>query len=445
MSVHLETPFVLPCGQKLRNRIVKGAMTEGVADGLNRATHRHATLYRHWAKTGAAVLLTGNVMIDRDVLERPGNIVIDGRHPHTFDREARAQLASMSAAACSGGGEVWMQISHAGRQSPRYVTKSPRAPSPVSVDLLGLYAQPVALTIDELPELVQRYAFAAEIARDTGFTGVQVHSAHGYLLSSFLSPHANRREDAYGGPIEHRARLLIEILRATRQRVGADFAISVKLNSDDFRKGGFSQEDCLAVVKLLNREGIDCLELSGGTYEQPRLLGFEGKPGSVVAVRESTRSREAYFLAYAEELRKVATMPMMVTGGFRTRAGMNEALAEDACDLIGIARPFMTASDEVRALIDGKLDELPSPERHQFLRAQGIWSPTSPFLLGRMLNVMGAVGWSYHQIMRLADGLVPQPERGLLRSFVEHWLREFSAAWQMRRARRRQAADQQGS
>ncbi|MBK8286019.1 MAG: NADH:flavin oxidoreductase/NADH oxidase family protein [Ahniella sp.] len=442
MTVLIDSPFVLPCGQKLRNRIVKAAMTEGVADGLNRATHRHAILYRHWAATGAGVLLTGNVMVDHDVLERPGNIVIDGRHPHTYDREARAQLATFSAAARSGGGEAWMQISHAGRQSPRYVTRTPRAPSPVSVDLLGLYAQPVALHIDELPELVQRFAFAAEIARDTGFTGVQVHSAHGYLLSSFLSPHANRRDDAYGGPIENRARLLIEILRATRQRVGADFAISVKLNSDDFRKGGFSQQDCLAVVAMLNQEGIDCLEISGGTYEQPRLLGFEGKPGSVVAVRESTRSREAYFLAYAEELRKVAAMPIMVTGGFRTRAGMNEALADDACDLVGVARPFMTASSSVRSMLEGQLDELPSPERQQFLRAKGIWSPTSPFLLGRMLNVMGAVGWSYHQILRRADGLSPQPERGLVRSFIQHWLREFSAAWQMHRVRRRQTARQ---
>lgn len=433
MTLHLADPFTLPCGQRLKNRIVKAAMTEGVADALNRATPRHATLYRHWAASGAAVMLTGNVMVDRDVLERPGNIVIDGRHAYTFDAKAREGLQAMAAAARSGGGEAWMQISHAGRQSPRYVTGRPLAPSAVSVDLLGLYATPRALDAAELPDLVQRYAFAAEIARATGFTGVQIHAAHGYLLSSFLSPASNRRTDEFGGPIENRARLLIQIIRATRQRVGPDFAISVKLNSDDFRKGGFSPADCLAVVGLLNHEGIDCLEISGGTYEQPRLLGFEGKPGNVVAVRASTRVREAYFLAYAEDIRKIATMPLMVTGGFRTRAGMDAALADGACDLIGVARPFLTATPQVKALIDGKVDELPAPERQQFLRAKGLWSPTSPWLFGRILNVIGAVGWTYHQIFRLADGQPPEPDRGLLRSFVIHWLREFRAAAKRRR------------
>jgi len=412
-------------------------MTEGVADAGNRATTRHETLYRHWASSGAGVLITGNVMVDREVLERPGNVVIDGRYPKTFDETARTALRAMADAARSHGSEVWMQISHAGRQSPRYVTSRPRAPSPVSVGLLGLYATPDPLTADELPELVQRYAFAAEVARDCGFTGVQIHAAHGYLLSSFLSPHSNQRRDAWGGSVDNRARLLIDVIRATRQRVGADFAIAVKLNSDDFRKGGFTPKDCLDVVALLNHETIDCLELSGGSYEQPRLLGFEGKPGSVVAVRESTRVREAYFLAYAEDVRKVETMPLMVTGGFRTRAGMNAALEDKACDLIGVARPFMTANEDVAGLIAGRIDVLPSPERTQFLRAKGLWSPTSPWLFGRMLNVIGAVGWSYHQIFRLADGEAPQMHRGLLTSFVVHWLRELRAAVAMHSHRRR--------
>lgn len=411
-------------------------MTEGVADARNVATEAHATLYRHWAKAGAAAQITGNVMIDFGVLERPGNVVIDRRHPHTFSAEARSALQAWTRAARSEGGEIWMQISHAGRQSPRYVTAQPLAPSPVSVGLLGVYAKPRPLRDDEIAELPERFAFAAEIARDTGFTGVQIHSAHGYLLSSFLSPWTNRREPPYGGSIEARARCLLETIRAVRQRVGADFAVTVKLNSDDFRKGGFNQTECLQVVALLNQAGIDALEISGGTYEQPQLLGFAGKPDSEVAVRASTRQREAYFLSYAEEIRKVAKMPLMVTGGFRTRAGMNGALTDGACDLIGIARPFLSDPISVKRLLDHTSDELPAPERQQFIRPKGWWSPTSPILLGRVLNVIGSVGWTYHQIFRQSAGQSVEPGRGLLRSFVQHWWRELLAALRMHSARR---------
>lgn len=430
-------PFTLPCGQHLANRLVKAAMTEGVADTRNLATTAHATLYRHWAKAGAAVQITGNVMIDFQVLERPGNVVIDQKHPHTFNAEARTALKAWSAAACSEGNSVWMQISHAGRQSPHYVTRQPLAPSPISVGLLGMYAKPRPLRDDEITELPERFAFAAEVARDTGFTGVQIHSAHGYLLSSLLSPWTNRREPPYGGPIEARARCLLETIRAVRARVGRDFAVTVKLNSDDFRKGGFSQAECLQVVALLNDAGIDALEISGGTYEQPQLLGFAGKPDSEVTVRASTRQREAYFLSYAEEIRKIARMPLMVTGGFRTRAGIGGALADQACDLIGIARPYLTDPLSVRQLLQHEREELPAPERQQFIRPRGLLSPTSPFLVGRVLNVIGAVGWTYHQIFRQAAELPVEPERGLLRSFVQHWWREFSAAWRMHSARRR--------
>ncbi|AVP96174.1 NADH:flavin oxidoreductase [Ahniella affigens] len=432
---HIEDPFVLPCGQRLSNRLVKAAMTEGVADARNLATSGHASLYRTWAKAGAAVQITGNVMIDYQVLERPGNVVIDRQQAHTFGPEARAALQTWASAAKSEGGEVWMQLSHAGRQSPRYVTGRPLAPSPVSVGLLGLYAKPRALRDAEIAELPERFAFAADVARDAGFTGVQIHSAHGYLLSSLLSPWTNRREPPYGGTIEARARCLLETIEAVRARVGNDFAVTVKLNSDDFRKGGFTQADCLQVVALLNAAGIDALELSGGTYEQPQLLGFAGKPDSEVSVRASTRQREAYFLSYAEDVRKIARMPLMVTGGFRTRAGMDGALADQACDLIGIARPYLTDPLSVRQLLQHQQEALPAPERQQYIRPRGLLSPTSPFLLGRVLNVIGAVGWTYHQIFRQAADLPVEPRRGLVRSFMQHWWRECRAAFAMHRAR----------
>ncbi len=433
MSDPLAQPFPLPCGAVLPNRLCKAAMTEGLGDSRLRATERHVRLYRAWGDGGVGLQITGNVMIDRNVLERPGNVAIDPRHPPSIDAEARARLKAWSAGGTAGGGALWMQISHAGRQSPRYVTRQPVGPSEVQLQLMGNYARPRALREDEILELVQRFAQVAVIARDTGFTGVQVHGAHGYLLSSFLSPVTNQRTDAWGGSLANRARFLLETVRAVRAAVGADFPVAVKLNSDDFRKGGFSHADCLDVVQLLNGERIDLLEISGGNYEQPRLLGMGGRDQDAVQVRPSTKVREAYFLEYAGAIRKVATMPMMVTGGFRTRAGMEAALASGDTDLIGIARPFCTHVDVARRLLAGEISELPAFEHQLHLRPHGRLSPASPWLLGKMLNVLGAQGWYYQQLDRLADGRAPDLQRGMLRSFARYWWNDLSKAVQIKR------------
>ncbi len=307
----LAQPFTLPCGVTLPNRLAKAAMTEGVADAKQRATDRLNTLYRRWSEGGSGLLITGNVQIDREVLERPGNVVIV---PETEqDSVAMARLQAWAAAGTVNGNQLWMQINHAGRQSPRYVTRQPVAPSAVKLDLMGNYASPRALTEGEILGLIQRYAHAARVAQKTGFTGVQIHSAHGYLLSSFLSPITNQRNDAWGGSLANRARFLLETVRATRAAVGPNYPVAIKLNSDDFRQGGFSHEECLQVVAWLNDLQVDLLEISGGTYEQPKLLGHTGRSDSIktetVAVRTSTRQREAYFLEYAAAIRQVATMP----------------------------------------------------------------------------------------------------------------------------------------
>ena len=429
----LARPLRLPCGAELPNRLCKAAMTEGLGDHRLRATARHERLYRAWSEGGAGLLITGNVMIDRQVLERPGNVAIDPSHAPSIDAQARARLSAWAQAGTVAGNGLWMQISHAGRQSPRYVTRQPVGPSDVQLDLLGNYARPRALREDEILALVQRFAQVAVIARETGFTGVQVHGAHGYLLSSFLSPVTNRRTDAWGGSLENRARFLLETVRTVRRAVGADFPVSVKLNSDDFRKGGFSHADCLGVVQLLNGEGLDLLEISGGNYEQPRLLGVTGRDADAVEVRASTQVREAYFLDYAAAIRRVATMPLMVTGGFRTRAGMEAALASGDTDLIGIARPFCTHPGVARQLLTRELDELPAFERRLHLRPRGRLSPASPWLAAKMVNVLGAQGWYYQQMDRLADGRPVDLSRGLLRSFARYWWNDLSKAAQLRR------------
>lgn len=431
MESALSQPFRLPCGSTLPNRLCKAAMTEGLADPWLRATERHVTLYRRWSEGGAGLLLTGNVHIDRRVLERPGNVAIDRNGG--FE-----QLKAWARAGTVAGNQLWMQIAHAGRQSPRYVTGEPLAPSSVQLDMLGNYARPRELREDEILDFIQRFANAAVTAREAGFTGVQIHSAHGYLLSSWLSPVTNRRTDAWGGTIENRARFLIETLRATRKAVGADFPISVKLNSDDFRKGGFSNAECLRVVELLNSEHVDLLEISGGTYEQPRLLGFEGRSEtSTEPQRQSTKQREAYFLDYAAKIRAVAKMPLMVTGGFRTRAGMEAALQSGECDVIGLGRPLCTDPDFPKRLLSGEVDEAPRYEKSVKLGNSRWLSGASPIYFFKILNLLGQQGWYYHQIFRLADGLDAEPDRGIVKSFLGYLWDEQKTAWHMRRARRR--------
>jgi 2,4-dienoyl-CoA reductase-like NADH-dependent reductase (Old Yellow Enzyme family) len=423
-------------------------MTEGVADGALRATPRHETLYRTWSEGGAGLLLTGNVQVDRTCLERPGNVAIDSSDPRTVSTEARERLARWARAGTARGNHLWMQISHAGRQAPWYVTRRPTAPSAVQLKLLGNYARPRALTEEEILELIRRFAQAATIARETGFTGVQVHGAHGYLISSFLSPVTNLRTDAWGGPLENRARFLLEAVRAVRRAVGADFPVAVKLNSDDFRKGGFSHAECLQVVEWLNHESLDLLEVSGGTYEQPRLIGAAGRAEDAMPVRESTRAREAYFLDYAAAIRKVARMPLMVTGGFRSRAAMEAALLapspasagegwgegsgsgegprEGDCDLIGLGRPLCWQPDFPRRLLAREVDHVERIEDRLRFAEHGWRSPTSRLLAARILNTFAGQAWYYCQLFRLADGLPADLERGLLSSLAEYLRDELS-------------------
>ena len=216
----------LPCGGTLPNRLAKAAMTEGLADMAMRATERHAQLYRRWSEGGAGLSITGNVMVDRRYLERPGNVAIDLSYPSSVDALARRRLREWAEAGTVAGNHLWMQISHAGRQTPRYVASRPVGASDVRLDLLGNYARPRALSEREILDIVRGFAQAAAIARECGFTGVQVHAAHGYLISSFLSPVTNRRTGAWGGSLPNRARLLLETVTAVRRAVGDEVVVT---------------------------------------------------------------------------------------------------------------------------------------------------------------------------------------------------------------------------
>lgn len=423
----------LPCGATLPNRLCKSAMTEGLSDPRLYANERHNRLYRLWSEGGIGLSITGNVQIDQRVLERPGNVAIDPAEDYRPGHEGFERLRAWAQAGTVAGNHLWMQISHAGRQSPWYVARQPLAPSEVQLDLMGNYRRPRALTEAEILDFIRRFADVARVAREAGFTGVQIHSAHGYLLSSFLSPVTNVRTDAWGGPLANRARFLLETLRAVRKAVGADFPVGVKLNSDDFRRGGFAFEDCLQLVDWLNAESVDLLEVSGGTYEQPKLLGFEGRAEDAVPMRASTAKREAYFLEYAAAIRKVARMPILMPGGFRSRAAMEAALASGDVDVIGLARPLCTEPELPRRFLDGSAETAPAYERTLRLGG-GALSPASTVFALKLINVLGQMGWYYAHIEDLADGKPLDLQRGVLAAFLRYLRSEYGTAWRMRRS-----------
>ena len=426
-TVTINDPLTLPCGLNFKNRLAKGAMTEGLADTQNRATEKHVRLYGRWAKGGTGMLLTGNVQVDRRYLERPGNVVIE---QDRLDDEAKDALKAYAAAGTQDGTALFMQISHAGRQTPAAVTKEPVGPSAVKLALPGgQFGEPRALTGEEIEDTITRFVFVAKTAKETGFSGVQVHAAHGYLLSEFLNPLANQRNDEWGGSLENRARLLLSVVRAIRAEVGAEYPISVKLNSSDFQKGGFAFEDCLQVVEWLGQEGIDLLEISGGNYEQPAMMGKDGiaEPLYDAYVPESTAKREAFFLQYAAAIQKVATMPLMVTGGFRTLAAMNDALATGEVDVIGIARPYCVEPDLGALLTSGAVDAAVQWE-DKIRLGPGFLGPNSRIGLIKALHAFGVQGWFCLQLLRMGAGEDPDTKIGLLKALRLYQANESAAA-----------------
>lgn len=432
MSVTISSPLTLPCGAVLKNRLAKGAMTEGLGDARNQATAGHVRLYRRWAEGGAGMLLTGNVQVDRRYLERPGNVAIDG----VQSNEAIAALREYAKAGTANDTHLWMQISHAGRQTPALVNKEPVGPSDKALDMPGAqFGKPRALTGPEIEDVIGRFAHVAAVARDTGFTGVQIHGAHGYLISEFLSPDVNTRTDEWGGSLENRARLLLEVVRAVRRAVGTDFPVSVKLNSADFQRGGFSHEDSIRVATWLDAEGLDLLEISGGTYEQPRLVGLDDMtlhPEKAEVRRESTIAREAYFLEYAKDIRAAVKMPLMVTGGFRTVAGMNAALGSGTMDVVGIARPLCVDPAIPAKLLSGAAKETPAYEKTLRL-GPGILGPHSPINLLKALNGWGQQGWFCLQLLRMGEGKDPDPKMGVFSAFRNYAKNEARAAASLQR------------
>jgi 2,4-dienoyl-CoA reductase-like NADH-dependent reductase (Old Yellow Enzyme family) len=375
----------LPCGARLSNRLAKAAMSEQLATLRGRPTRGLVRLYERWGGSGCGLLITGNVMVDARAISEPRQVVVE-------DDRDMALLRKWTAAARGGGAQCWMQINHGGRQVPRTLSHRPVAPSAVELrGLGGMFASPRALRAAEIKGLIRRYAQTAVLALEAGFTGVQIHAAHGYLISQFLSPAANRRDDEWGGDAERRRRFLLDVVEAVRAEIGPRVPVAVKLNSSDFQRGGFDEDESMAVVDALADAGVDLLEISGGTFEVGAMTG-------TVAVKRSTREREAYFLEYAERVHKRTRIPLMLTGGLRSATAMDAALRSGAIDVCGLARPLVLEPElATRLLTDGSSVSAVRPRRG---RVRGLAAAAETF-------------WYTHQIRRLARGHEPDERRNV--------------------------------
>lgn len=391
----LTQPLQLPSGSVLANRIAKSAMSEALGSYDNHVTAQLPRLYRRWAQGGAGLLVTGNVMVDRRALGEPGNVVLE-------DASDMPLLRQWAQSAGRGDTQIWMQLNHPGKQSPKGLNAYNLAPSavPFRKEMASFFDTPRQATDAQIRAIVQRFGRSAALARQAGFDGVQIHGAHGYLVSQFLSPHHNQREDQWGGSAANRRRFVLAVLASIREQAGAGFPVGIKLNSADFQRGGFTEDESLTTIQALADAGIDLIEISGGTYETPAMTGV-----SDTAKKQSTIDREAYFLDFADKVRELTDTPLMVTGGFRSFTGMHAALASGALDLVGLARLLAVEPDAPAALLRGA-----DPQHHIRPITTGI----------RVVDRMAImeVQWYTRQLKRLANGKNPRPGENGFKALV---------------------------
>ena len=320
----LFTPITLSNGTTIKNRFFKSAMSEGMGTRDFQPKKNIATLYKRWAEGGTGLIITGNIMVDPKGTAEPGNIV--------FDKNSNMEiLKNWAKQGQQHGAKVMVQLNHPGKQVPKTIAKETVAPSavPLGNGLNKLFSTPRVLTTSEVEELVQKFVTSAKVAKEAGFSGVQIHAAHGYLISQFLSPHDNIRTDKYGGSLENRMRFLKEIFLGIREELGRDFPIGIKINSTDFKEDGLTEEDSLKTIVELANLGLDFVEISGGTYERPAMMGATSKS-----------TNQVFFAEYSKKLKQKIDIPVVVTGGIRSINAMNTLLNDNTTDFIGIARPL---------------------------------------------------------------------------------------------------------
>ncbi len=333
----LSQPIVLPCGATIKNRIAKSAMSDSLGDGYGNPTDEQIRLYERWAEGGLALSIIGEVQGTPHFAEKPGNLVLNEQSDH----ERMERLAKAGAVK---NAQLWLQLGHAGAMADAPIS-IPKGPS--ALDLPGLTCG--SLSLAEIQALPSEFARTASLAKHLGFGGVELHAAHGFLLNQFLSPLFNKREDAYGGSLQNRMRLLLEVIDAVRNAVGPEFPVGIKLNATDQLEGGFAQDESLAVIEAVDKTSVDLIDISGGTY-------FPGAPSS------SDRAGSGpYFLDFAGCARLKTKIPLMVTGGFKTLAQAENAITEGKTDIIGLARALVVDPDLPSFWLSNHRGEPPFP------------------------------------------------------------------------------------
>ena len=313
----LQSPLKLPCGAILKNRIAKSPMSDSLADGGGDPTEAQIRLYERWALGGVALSFIGEVQGDPRYPEKPGNLVLGAQSNQKL-------MQAFTSRAVIDGAHLWPQIGHAGALSHAPISQ-PKGPS--SLDIEG--HQCAAMSIEEIHELPAMYARTALNAKTAGFSGVHIHAGHGFLLSQFLSPLFNHRNDGYGGSIEARCRIVIEIVNEVRRSVGPSFPVGIRINSSDLLEGGLTEVDALEVIRFLDQTSIDLIDISGGTYFPEAKASSEGT------------SSGPYFLDFARRAKEVTNVPLILTGGFKKRDQAIEAVASGAADMVGVARAMV--------------------------------------------------------------------------------------------------------
>lgn len=404
----LNQPLTLPNGFVIPNRLAKAATSETLATYSNNPTEKHIRLYQRWAASGIGMIITGNIMIDRRALGEPGNVVIE-------DERDFAILQQWAKTVTKQGSQLWAQLNHPGKQSPKglNVRNISSSAVPFGAEMQSLFATPDEATHQEIIEIIQRFGRSALICKKAGFSGVEIHAAHGYLINQFLSPLHNLRTDEWGGTPEKRRKFLMDVYAEIRKQVGAVFPVAIKLNSADFQKGGFTEEDSLATIKALSKAGIDLIEISGGTYES----GVAKAPQ-----KASTIAREAFFIDFAEKVRAQVKTPLMLTGGFRSVEGMNQALGSNAFDVVGIARLMVIDPDAPKYLLAGTNSN------------QTVQQIKTGIKKIDQLGIMEVL-WYTQQLSRIAKGSNPKPNESGLWAFIKSVLRSGWGTYKTQRTR----------
>jgi len=316
-------------GMVLANRFVRSATWEGLATQDGAATPKLVKMMEELALGEVGLIISGHAYVNREGRGSPGQL-------GAYSDELIPGLADMATAVHAAGGRIALQISHAGiRSAPVPGGPEPAGPSPV---LLETGPAGRAMTQEDMAALCLDFARAAVRAKTAGFDAVQIHAAHGFLLSEFLSPFFNQRTDDYGGSRENRARLVLEVLKAVRNAVGRDFPVLIKMNSEDFLPGGLTVEDMVATAELLQQAGIDAIELSGGTFLSGK-LSFS-RTGSRTTKADPAHS-EAYYEAAARSYKRAVKTPLMLVGGIRTLETARSLVAEGVADHICLCRPLI--------------------------------------------------------------------------------------------------------